>query len=512
MIKSKIFLTLFSGSLLFFSMASLSSEFDSLDAFITDVKQQTEFSYGTSVALIKDGQVVFKRHYGYSNIVNKQKVTDDTLFYIASVTKPLYAMTTLLNQKTFGYDENTNMQDMFPTLQLNGVNKSEVNVKSLLAHTSGLSNNNLITATAYTGIHSPESINTHISNSKLDANHTLGHFNYSNIGYNITSHWMTQTFGKAWQKVMADSVFRPLEMNNTTAYMSEAISDNKDIASPYWIYNDPPSTSLYLSKKDNTMHAAGGVISTTTDLSKYLLALMNGGKVNDKQVLPKTIVEKSLETLAMFEPKERTFLEKAYGWGWFIGTHDNHKIYSHLGGFSGAHAHVSFIPSQGVGLIVLNNEGHISRGITKQLAQIAYGLLLDKPLKNNVIAEMRDATVAKHHKLAKLLSAEKKRKAKRPWLLSLEKNSYAGTYQNDLFGEVIITVDSNDKMNIRWGNLNAIAAPHKYRDVARVELVPGRGWRVTFNLSETASISGLTLEQFSFKKVSQHTNITVGRE
>ena len=88
------------------------------------------------------------------------------------------------------------------------------------------------------------------------------------------------------------------------------------------------------------------------------------------------------------------------------------------------HSHMSFIPSQQVGVIVLNNEGSVSSPLTKHISHIAHGILLDKPIPHSQIQNMRERTVENYHKNKVMLSQMESELSQRPWQLTLNKEAY----------------------------------------------------------------------------------------
>lgn len=485
------------------SHAALSSEketFSVLDDFVTQIKSQTNLPSGTSIALIKNGKVVYNKGFGYADINGKVKANADTRYYIASATKPLFALSTLLYQEQGKFDENKTVAEMFPHIKFEGIDAKAITLKALLSHTSAINNADLVTATAYTGIHDFKSRQELIAQSKPYANMEVGEFKYSNIGYNIASTWVESEFSQAWQDLLADTLFTPLGMHNTSAYVSDSYNQGVNIAKSYWMYSEDNQKPLYLTKQDNTMHSAGGVNSSATDLSNLLLTIMNNGKLNGEQILPANIVNKSLENIAEFDEWDIGFPNKGYGWGWFQGEHLGYKIYSHLGGFSGAHSHVSFIPELKAGVIILNNEGHVYRNITKHISYIAYNLLLDKPIDEAEIKKIQSNIVSHNERMTKLISEDRINRQSREWQLSLDKSEYAGTYSHPSLGNVVITQQVDKSLEITWGNLKGTIAPHKYKDVLRVEMIPGRGWRLDFTFDEDKKVKSVKLEINEFIK------------
>ena len=133
--------------------------------------------------------------------------------------------------------------------------------------TSGIANQGLGWATAFSGVHDAGSLHALVAQSRPDPDVPFGRFDYSNLGYNIASVWRDRIDAKPWQAQLQARIFAPLKMVHTTARTSEAEARGWTIAKPYAFVSVDRSVPLYLRKTDATMHAAGGMLSTAPDLA-----------------------------------------------------------------------------------------------------------------------------------------------------------------------------------------------------------------------------------------------------
>jgi CubicO group peptidase (beta-lactamase class C family) len=162
-------------------------DFAPLEQWLENTKTQTKLQSGTAIALVQDGKVLYQGYFGYADIKARQKVQPDTVFYIASATKPFTAFATLLLEQQNKLSTNTSLQQMFADTEFKGVDASHISIKQLLTHQSGVDNQPLVWATAYSGIHTPASLQALVAGSYPDAESKTGQFNYTNVGYNILS-------------------------------------------------------------------------------------------------------------------------------------------------------------------------------------------------------------------------------------------------------------------------------------------------------------------------------------
>jgi len=373
---------MFIAAAAFFALMSSSAsaqKFDELDAAIRKTKAETRHASGTAIAVVKDGKIVHEAYFGFSDIEGKIPVTRSTNFYIASTTKPFYALNALLKAEEGKLDMQTTVQDMFPDIRFKGFDAKSVTVKDLLVHSSGIDNQPLVWATALSGVHDADSRRALVAASYPDSEAKAGTFRYSNVGYNITSVWLDRKLAMSWQDQLDKSIFKPLGMKHTSAYISRAVTKKWPLAKPYSFAAANPDNALYLEKSDNTMQAAGGLVSTAPDLAKFLIAQLEQGKYGGRQVFPTSVIAQSQIPQVKLDSRYLDFKRSGYAWGWYTGEYKGKSMLHHLGSFAGFHAHLSFIPEENIGLIVLNNEDVLSSRLTNLIADFAYGVLLDEP-------------------------------------------------------------------------------------------------------------------------------------
>ena len=479
--------------------AGITADFDHLDDFIEEVHVATGHPFGTAVAVVKDGEVLYEGYFGFSDIGQETPVTRDTVFYIASATKPFVALNALLLEHEGRLDTRMSLQRMFPDAAFAGLGAKEIDIRDLLVHTSSIENPGMVWATAYSGLHDDVSRRRLVAHSHAsDIPH--GTFNYSNVGYNILSVWMDGNVGMPWQEQLDEQIFGPLGMERTSARVSEAEGSRWPLAKPYSFASESPRDPLYLTKADNTMQAAGGILSTAPDLAKFLLAQMPVDSGSAGATLPASVLERSHEVQVHLEDSFLDFQRSGYAWGWYAGDYKNRSMLHHFGGFAGFHAHLSFMPEEGVGLVVLNNDDFLGARVTSLIADYVYGALLGQQGNVPEMAQRFEELRVDALKFRAWARDHRDEIQGREWHLSLPHSAYAGLYRNDLLGEMSISVSNNSTMQVEWGRLSAVATGLPESDNVRVELVPNSGTAMSFRVGGRR-VQAVVLEGMEFRRV-----------
>lgn len=475
-------------------------DFDGLTRAIQATKDATGHQTGTAVIVVKDGKVAYQGYFGDADIAAKTPVDRDTVFYIASATKPFYALATLLAEHAGQLDTRTTLQAMFPEAHFTGFDATAVDARSLLTHTAGIDNTALVWATAFTGIHDADSRRRLVLESRANAEAPAGTFDYTNVGYNIASVWTDRVGALPWQEQLAKRIFAPLGMARTTARVSHAEARGWSIAKPYSFVATDRTQPLYLRKTDATMHAAGGMLSTAPDLARFLTAQLADGTLERSERLPASVIRASQVRQASTDSRYLDVPRDGYAWGWYTGEYKGQRMLHHFGGFAGFHAHLSFMPEANIGLVVLNNEDVLGARLTNLIADYAYGLALGEA----DIATKAPALFAKLAQDARQLEQAVVRQRDairaRPWRLSLPGAAYAGRYTHAVLGEVTIGVAADDAMALRWGQLQADATGYDKPDHVRAEFVPNSGNVLEFLIGD-AKVEALMFDGLRFERI-----------
>ena len=122
-------------------------DFAELEQAIASIKTQAGLPFGSAIALVHNGKLIYQHHGGYADIQRRQAVSSDTAFYIASATKPFTALAFLLLAQQGKVNLEQSLQQMWPKQQFQHVDASRITLRQLLTHQSGLDNQPLVWAT-----------------------------------------------------------------------------------------------------------------------------------------------------------------------------------------------------------------------------------------------------------------------------------------------------------------------------------------------------------------------------
>src|SRR5687768_1362208 len=469
------------------STTSTTSTTSGLDSTLAQIFA-LDLAPGMSVAAVRDTQLIYAKGFGWADVEARRPVTPQTIFYIASTTKSFTGLAAVLLDEQGRLDLDAPLSRYLPTARLQSpLNPDSITLRSLLSHTHGIDNDGpIVFRTAYSGEHTNDRLVA------LLASHppakTGRDYVYGNIGYNIAALAMDATTGESWREVLQRMIFQPLGMTSTTAYVSRMPRER--LAQPYRREPTGFARAPY-NKGDANMQAAGGLVSTASDIARWLEAHINDGVVDGRRVFSASSIAETHRRHATFRREVRGLMLNGYGFGWQIGTLGADTILTHGGGFLGFSTHMSFMPQRRIGVVVMTNENGTGSALAELAARAVYGQLISgQPLSSDSLSRLRTEAAAARERIA----ADRARRAARPQTLPFPLEAYAGTYENELYGRLVFSV-VNGKLEARAGQAwSAVEVFDGAQNALRVELTgSGTVARFTFegNRAVVVDVSGV---------------------
>lgn len=297
---------------------------------------------GAAFAIVSGDKVVFSKGFGTTSTESENPITSDTLFRMGSTTK-MFTAATLVSLAEAGKIKldapiGNYLKNLPPKI-------SALTVHQLLSQSSGLRD----FAPLASG-NNDSDLENNIRLWKDDIFFTEPNkiYSYSSANYWLAGFLAEELSGKAYSDAVAEIVLRPLGMNRSTMRAFEAMTY------PLALGHDiKDGTANVIRPIDNNVakYPGGSLFSSANELSRFAIAMLNGGKIDGKQIVAPTVVEQ-LEKPQFYLPGE----EKAfYGYG-LLGYEDRGvKTISHGGVSRGYGSTIFFAPEQKIAIIVLAN-------------------------------------------------------------------------------------------------------------------------------------------------------------
>ena len=290
---------------------------------------------GMTVALAKNGNMLYAQAYGDSNIATQLPTQTSTIFEIGSITKQFTAALIMKLQEQGELRVDDSIQAYLPEYKF----PSAISLRMLLNHTSGLANYTSFTqypGWAANGV-SEQTILSAVSQAPLLFPPGT-QWSYSNSNYFALGAIIEKLTGQSYAANLDQYIFQPLGLTST--YFSLPPSAQSAIG--YTLNAASLIPALVCNR--STAFAAGALSSNVSDLIAWDNALING-----KVVSPASFT-------AMTTPVSSSIPGGgSYGFGLFLRTFDNHATIWHSGGINGFTADNNVFLDSGFAVVVFTN-------------------------------------------------------------------------------------------------------------------------------------------------------------
>ncbi len=310
---------------------------------------------GVGVGIVVKDKLVFAKGYGYRDYGKKLPFTPTTLCQIASNTKLFTAVAAgmLVEEGKLTWDKP--VREKVPAIEFyNDELNNNVTLRDMLSHRTGITRHDMIW---YKADLSRKELFERIK--YMEPKEPLRTtFLYNNMMFAAAGYLIQLQSGKTWEDFVRERIFQPLGMNASTYSVADMLKQD-DHGVPFTEKRDTMELYQIPYYEDTAgMAPCGAIISNIQEMSHWLIALMNEGKYEGRQVLPENVLKATLEpaiALPNTLAEARGYwelLDPAYGMGRFSVSYRGHLLTYHGGYLNGFHSQVSFMPRERIGVIV----------------------------------------------------------------------------------------------------------------------------------------------------------------
>ncbi|MBI4470563.1 MAG: serine hydrolase [Acidobacteria bacterium] len=402
---------------------------------------------GLAIAVVFQDKVVYAKGFGVRDVNMRQPVGADTVFQLASVSKPIGAtvVAKLVGEGKISWDSKISHLDPYFEMFDPWVTR-EITIRDLYAHRSGL----------------PEHAGDLLEDlgcSRTEILHCLRYqhpgssfrskYAYTNFGLSEAGFAAAKAYGLEWEVASEQKLYKPLGMNSTSSRYADFVARTDKalghvLIDGRWVQKhqrDPDAQS-----------PAGGVSSSVNDLAKWIRLRLANGKFDGTQIVDENALAETHRPhmLTGFNPLNG--LPGFYGLGWNVGYDQQGRLrLNHSGAFGlGAATYVNLVPGEQLGIVVLTNASPI--GLVEGLGMI----FIDTALYGKSTQDWLTLFKRVYSDPASIGIVPGPDYSKPPASPTspLKNEAYLGTYTNHFFGDISIIE--------KGGGLAMVAGPQKW--------------------------------------------------
>ena len=380
----------------------------------------TTTSPGCSLAVVKDGQVIYKRGYGMARLEDDIVMTPDKIFDIGSVSKQFTATCIAMLAREGKLSLDDDVRKYFPDLPQY---ERPITVRHLIHHTSGLRDyNGLLVLAGFRSESDCPNVDEALQlvYRQKSLNYPTGEeYSYTNTGYFLLGQIVEKVSGQTLNQFAQERIFKPLGMTHTI-YQDDHRQIIKNRATGY--EQAEKGYRLNMSNWDET--GDGNVYTSVEDLYLWDQAFYNHKLGKDLMDL--------LHTVGVLNDGKKL----DYAFGLVITEHKGLKNVGHGGAWAGFRAAISRFPEQKFSVICLANLDSINpTDLCSKVADIYLADLIKEPVK-----------------------AEKEKPKPYP-LSQKELEEKAGNYRDERFGRWITISVDKDKLKAAVSGQEFVLTP-----------------------------------------------------
>ncbi len=453
---------------------------------------------GFAVAVVEKNKIIYAKGFGYRDYEKKLPVTPNTSFAIGSCTKAFTSMLIGLLNKEGKLEYDKPVREYLPTLKFfNNDMNEQITVRDMMCHRTGLPRHDYSWYLFNTD--SRDSMMQRIQYMEPTAS-IRQTWQYNNFMFLLQGMIAEKFSGKSWEQNIKEKIFSPLGMNASTTSIKE-LEKSAEPALGYQLYKDS-----IIKKMDyyniNAMSPAGSINSSVNEMAKWVMAWINGGKADGKEIFPAAYMKEAMSSQmvigAALPDKEKPDIQFAnYGFGWFMASYRGHYRVEHGGNIDGFSASTCFFPSDSIGIIVLTNQNGSS------VTAIARNTIADRLLKVKPIDWLADIKKSENKAKAAAKEAESKsdssqKKGTHP---SHALKDYEGLYDHPGYGTTEIAL-KNDSLFMSTPGYT-IWLRHYHYDVFEtfavdkkegIDTIEKSELKIRFDMNEAGEINSVYME------------------
>jgi D-alanyl-D-alanine carboxypeptidase len=333
-----------------------------VDRFVQDYIHKKQIP-GLALLVVKNGKIEIEKGYGFANLEHQVPVKPETIFQSGSMGKQFTATAVMLlvEQGKIHLDDPIGKYLKVPDAW------NELTVRRMLSHTSGLDDypDNFDFRKDYTEDQLLEIVG------KQPLKFAAGtQWEYSNLAFLTLGILIHKVSGQFYGDFLKEHVWQPLGMNSTRIISEEDIIPNR--AAGYRLVNGQWKNQEWVTPSMNTT-ADGSMYFNIVDLAKWDASLYT------EKILKKSSLDQMWTPIQLKDGSTYP-----YGFGWFLGKTNGHRLIEHAGEWQGFSTNISRYVEDRLSVVVLTNLSGADAPYVSHVVAGIYNSALKLPKHNEV--------------------------------------------------------------------------------------------------------------------------------
>ncbi len=302
---------------------------------------------GLAVGIVEDGKVTCAFGLGVMKIGEDKPITPETLFHMASITKPFVATSIMQLVERGLLDLDSPVASYLPYFTLDDPRGESVTVRQMVTHTSGMPDvQDYLWSRPEYDDGALERYVRSVSDQAL-----LGdpgsEFRYSNMAFEVLGDLVAKVSGLSFEDYVDVHILKPLNMVSSTLLLEKA--DQRLLAAGHTKAQDNIVRPIEHYPYNRAHTPSSNLHSNVWDMTRWAMANLNGGELDGHIIL------KSFTHQSMWRSQAKAEERGSVGISWFLDEEHEPRLVMHGGGDDGFLTYLVLVPSRKTGVVVMTN-------------------------------------------------------------------------------------------------------------------------------------------------------------
>src|SRR6266404_212183 len=284
---------------------------------------------GIAIAVVFQDKTVYAKGFGVRDVNTKAPVNADTVFQLASVSKPIGStvIAELVGEGKITWDSKLSALD--PTFEMfDPWVTREITIRDMYSHRSGLPAHagDLLEDLGFTRAEILHRLRYQHPDSSFRS-----HYAYTNFGITEGSIAAARAYGLEWEAAANEKLFKPLGMTSASSRYADFVAQSNKalghvLVDGKWVQK--------FKRDPDAQSPAGGVSSSVNDVAKWISLQLANGKFEGKQIVSEEPLAETHHPHMLTGFNPFTNMPSFYGLGWNVSYDQEGRLrLNHSGGF-----------------------------------------------------------------------------------------------------------------------------------------------------------------------------------
>jgi CubicO group peptidase (beta-lactamase class C family) len=319
---------------------------------------------GAVVVVVKDGQIIFQKGYGYADVKTKRRVSPSaTLFRVGSISK-LFTWTSVMQLVQAGKLKLGQNANAYLDFRIPATYPQPVTLRDLMTHTPGFEEavDDLFVPTPQDMVPLATYVKQHLP-ARIFPPGTVPA--YSNYGATLAGYIVQRVSGMPFDDYVEKNIFKPLEMEHSSFRQPLPASLRPLASKGYFTASAPPGKYEIVQA-----FPAGSLAATGDDIAHFMIAQLNEGRYENARIL-------MAQTDEEMQSRQFGLVPSMNGMclGFYEESRNGHRIFGHGGDTVFFHSDLHLMPYAGLGFFVSYNSAGRNTAAVKARAYLWHRFL-----------------------------------------------------------------------------------------------------------------------------------------